>query len=187
MRRVLSVAAWVLLGYGALCAYVYFVQDRMLFYPVNNHPAAVSQLRSWAFEVPGEFPVSGWLIPTANPNAAPLVFYFGGNAEDVSATALELRRQLSANLVVTNYRGYGGGRGAPSEAAIVKDACRVYDEVVDTAAHNGRIIAIGRSLGSGVAVQLAAARRIDALALVTPFDSIRNVASGANNSNFVTH
>ena len=75
-----------------------------------------------------------------------------------------------------NYRGYGASGGSPSETALFADALLVYDTLVDTTPHNGHIAAIGRSLGSGVAVHLAAQRKVDALVLVTPYDSIRNVA-----------
>jgi pimeloyl-ACP methyl ester carboxylesterase len=77
-------------------------------------------------------------------------------------------------VYLVNYRGYGGSTGRPSEAALLSDAVATYDWV---AARHDRIAVVGRSLGSGVAVALAAQRPVDRLVLVTPFDSIANVAA----------
>ncbi len=120
--------------------------------------------------------LSGWVIPARDPESAPLVFYFGGNGEDVSVTGLDIRVNADANFVLMNYRGYGTSEGAPSESALFADALFTYDTLTAATPHNGKIVAFGRSLGFGVAVYLSAQRRIDALVLVTPYDSIRNVA-----------
>ena len=92
---------------------------------------------------------------------APLVLYFGGNAEEVSWMLDELpRRDTGAAWLLIDYRGYGASDGAPSEQALTSDALAWYDRF---AATNARIVAFGRSLGSGVAVRLAAERRLDAV------------------------
>ena len=68
-----------------------------------------------------------------------------------------------------NYRGYGGSTGAPSEKALVSDALAVWDWA---RAEHSEVAVVGRSLGSSVAVQLAAARSVSLVVLVTPFDSL---------------
>ena len=70
--------------------------------------------------------------------------------------------------------GYLGSSGKPTEPALVADALALFDRV-----HNehSEVVLIGRSLGSGVAVQLAALRPVSRLVLVTPFDSLRELAS----------
>ena len=107
-----------------------------------------------------------------------LVLYFGGNAEEVSwmldAVAVETP---DVSWLLADYRGYGQSGGRPSEKALVADALALYDYAarlpgVDTK----RIHAFGRSLGSGVAVALAAERPLAGLVLVTPFDSLAAVA-----------
>jgi hypothetical protein len=80
-------------------------------------------------------------------------------------------------LLAVNYRGYGGNAGKPSEQAFFADALAVYDWAAsrsDVAPE--RIVAIGRSIGSGVAVYLAAQRLLCGVVLVTPYDSLRAVA-----------
>jgi hypothetical protein len=74
-----------------------------------------------------------------------------------------------------NYRGYGGSTGKPSETAIIADALALFDRVhLD----HPRIIVIGRSLGSGVAIQIASERPVERLVLVTPYDSLLTIAAG---------
>jgi uncharacterized protein len=106
------------------------------------------------------------------------MLYFGGNAEEVSWMLEVVRAQTpSASWLLMDYRGYGLSDGAPSEKALVADALALYDHAsglpgVDA----GRIYAFGRSLGSGVAVALAAQRRLAGLILATPYDSLAAVA-----------
>jgi pimeloyl-ACP methyl ester carboxylesterase len=105
---------------------------------------------------------------------APLVLYFGGNAEEVSwmVEQLAYRKTKTAWLLV-DYRGYGASGGAPSEEALTNDALAWYDFAAKEAK---RIYAFGRSLGSGVATHLASERRVEGVILVTPYDSMTAVA-----------
>ena len=81
------------------------------------------------------------------------------------------------SVAALNYRGYGRSEGAPSEAAISADALLVYDRLAGREDIDAeRIVVFGRSLGSGVAVPLAARRPVHAVILVSPFDSLRRIA-----------
>ncbi len=174
-----TAAVVAVVGYGLLCLLMFLLQERLLFFPRANDPYSSARLEAHVTRVslPGGERV-GWVLPAARPGDKPLVFYFGGNAEDAAVAALELRQRLDANLVVFNYAGYGASAGAPAESTLIADALAVHDALVASVVHNGTVLAIGRSLGSGVAVQLAARRPLDALALITPYDSIRAVAAG---------
>lgn len=113
----------------------------------------------------------GWLL---NPDRHRALLYFGGNAERVEDNLADLARWFPDHAVhVLAYRGYGASDGSPTESALVADAVALFDR-----AAQGRdsVTVIGRSLGSGVAVQLAVRRPVDRLVLVTPFDSIAAVA-----------
>jgi hypothetical protein len=107
-----------------------------------------------------------------------LVLYFGGNAEEVSWMLDVVRAQTpSTSWLLMDYRGYGRSEGSPSEKALVADALALYDHAVRLpGADAKRIYAFGRSLGSGVAVALAAERPLAGLVLATPFDSLAAVA-----------
>jgi pimeloyl-ACP methyl ester carboxylesterase len=84
-------------------------------------------------------------------------------------------RDLSrSRLYLLHYPGYGGAAGRPSETALVADALALFDQV---AARHPRVTVIGRSLGSGVAIQVASARPVERLVLVTPYDSLMEIAT----------
>jgi uncharacterized protein len=102
-----------------------------------------------------------------------LIMYFGGNAEEVSWMLDEAaRRTPGLGWLLIDYRGYGSSGGSPSEKSLVEDALRWYDQM---SSQYKQIYTFGRSLGSGVAVQLAAQRPIAGVILVAPFDSLVEV------------
>lgn len=110
--------------------------------------------------------------PHAGPNA---LVYFGGNAEDVALSPPGLAAAFPDHaLYLLHYRGYGGSAGTPSEAALFMDSVALFDLV--QRAH-GSVVAVGRSLGSGVAVHLASVRPVTRLVLATPCDSIEAIAA----------
>lgn len=167
----------VLLGaaYGVVCILVYAAQERLLFFPRANDPGASNRLLDsrWSTQRDG-VTLSGWRISHPSGSNAPLVLYFGGNAQDVSLMAANDAH--AANYLYVNYRGYGVSEGTASVSDLKADALHVYDAAVSELPHNGNVLAHGRSLGSGVAVHLAAHRPVAALILVTPYDSIRELA-----------
>ncbi len=116
----------------------------------------------------------GWVVNRGRPDP---VLYFGGNAERIETHRDAFARLLPGRSVyLVAYRGYGASTGTPSEATLVADALAVFDEV--QRGHPGqRIAVIGRSLGSGIASQVAAQRPVERLALVTPFDSMVGAAA----------
>lgn len=122
--------------------------------------------------------LAGWLMTPEGPGPHPAVVYFGGRSEEVSWVARDAGRMFPGMAVLAvNYRGYGGSHGQPGEALLVDDGRMLFDwlagrEQVDPA----RIALVGRSLGSGVAVQVAQARRAHSMVLITPYDSILAIA-----------
>ena len=122
----------------------------------------------------------GWL---KHPSAArggerfPLVIVFGGVARETSWMLGWGDKPPGWGWLMVNYRGYGLSGGVPTEQAVVDDAKLIYDYAasrpdVDPA----RIVVLGRSLGSYVAVTLASSRPLAGVILATPFDSIAAVA-----------
>jgi uncharacterized protein len=102
------------------------------------------------------------------------ILYFGGNAESVVANASGFKNIFSNHTVyLLNYRGYGGSTGSPTEAALYSDALFLYDEIFN---RFDSVSVIGRSLGTGVATYLASTRAINKMILITPYDSIQNIA-----------
>jgi pimeloyl-ACP methyl ester carboxylesterase len=106
----------------------------------------------------------------------PLLLGFGGNAWDADATALYLHGVLpDFDVVAFHYRGYKPSTGRSSAAALVADAPVIFDHVQQVLGPN-RVVAVGFSIGSGVAAYLAQQRPVAGLILVTPFDSLEALA-----------
>jgi pimeloyl-ACP methyl ester carboxylesterase len=155
--------------YALACLGLFLGQRSFIYYPppVASLPAPVTT----SLAVPGavlkisERPLAG----------ARALIYLGGNAEDVSASLPTLARAFPGHaLYLMHYRGYAGSTGEPSEQALVDDAVLLFDRV---AAAHPEVAVVGRSLGSGVALQLASRRPVNRLVLVTPFDSIADLAA----------
>jgi hypothetical protein len=154
--------------YGLMCGLLYVKQRGMLYFPTAEVERA--ETRSFWFER-ADARLKIWQLNAG----APAILYFGGNAESVDGNIDAFRTWFAGYTVyLVNYRGYGGSSGQPTESALVGDALALFDHL---SGEHSRIHVIGRSLGSGVAVQLAAQRPVGRLVLITPFDSIENVAS----------
>jgi uncharacterized protein len=184
LRTLLIFAALAALIYAALSLALFFAQRSFIYYP---QPKSVPDLNPpLILNDDGE----RVLVSTGAPNdsnapsaaaeapagaLAGAIIYFGGNAEDVRHSLPGLATAFPDRaLYAMNYRGYGGSTGKPSEAALIADARVLFDRVH---ADHPKIIVIGRSLGSGVAVHLASERQVERLILVTPYDSIANLAA----------
>jgi pimeloyl-ACP methyl ester carboxylesterase len=86
-----------------------------------------------------------------------------------------IEKAPGVSWLLVSYRGYGGSEGSPSEATLTADAMRWHDYAAKDL-KPPRVFAFGRSLGSGVAVKLAAARPLAGVVLITPYDSMVEVA-----------
>jgi len=121
--------------------------------------------------------LKGVLIPPDEEQAVrTLVLGFGGNAWNGQDVAEYLHELFPEEVIAAfHYRGYAPSSGSPSAEALISDAPLVFDAVVEKVKPK-RTIAVGFSIGSGIAAHLAAARKLDGLILVTPFDSLKAVA-----------
>jgi pimeloyl-ACP methyl ester carboxylesterase len=162
---VLVVAAFVYLG---ACAALYFFQRSLIYFP---QPSSLGRSSQMVLPVDGaELRVS--VRPHTGPNA---LIYFGGNAEDVSASLPSLSTTFPEHAIfLMHYRGYGGSSGAPSEQALQADALKLFDKIH---AEHPNIVVVGRSLGCGIAIRLAVQRPVSRLVLVTPWDSLQDLAA----------
>jgi uncharacterized protein len=108
-----------------------------------------------------------------------LILGFGGNAwnaQDVATYLHEVYPQC--HVLVFHYRGYRPSTGTPSAKALLADAPLVFDTAVERVKPD-RVAVAGFSIGSGIAASLAGQRSADGMILVTPFDSLKKVASEA--------
>lgn len=167
-RAVLTFLLTIVLAYGALCLVLFLLQRSLIYFPTPR--TLVSSAADLTLSVEGAI-----LRLTVRPrDGAKALIYFGGNAEDVSYNLESFARTFPNHAIyLMHYRGYGGSTGKPSEAALHADAEALYERVRE---EHAEIVVVGRSLGSGIAIRLAASRPVARLVLVTPYDSIVRIA-----------
>lgn len=166
---------WVLLLFGLIyagfCGYLYVAQRSFIYFPVpETRNGVANDLR---LDVRGAT-LQIWQLQDEKQEA---LIYFGGNAEDVSQNIQQFVGLFPEKAIyLVNYRGYGASTGTPTEATLFEDASTIYEHVSQL--HSG-ISIVGRSLGSGVAISLAAKKIPERLVLITPFDSIVKLAQSS--------
>jgi pimeloyl-ACP methyl ester carboxylesterase len=167
MRRVLSSLLVVaVLAYAAACAALFFFQRSLLYFPQAAH------VETPLLPIDGRPGVVASHRALAGPQA---VLYFGGNGEDVTQNFAPLAQAFPQHAIyLMHYRGYGRSTGKPTEADIAADALALFDQVQR---QHPQVTVIGRSLGSGVATRLASQRPAARLVLITPYDSIEDIAA----------
>ncbi len=101
-----------------------------------------------------------------------LVIVYGGVGQEVSEYVASAHAAAGWGWLTINYRGFGLSEGSPSERAVLDDAKRIYDwALARPDIDSANIVVLGRSLGTYVAIAVAAARKVRAAILATPFDS----------------
>jgi pimeloyl-ACP methyl ester carboxylesterase len=166
MATVLLIAAF---AYAALCATLFVFQRSLLYFP---QPSSLGD-RDTTFALPT--PEARVLVSVRAHGGERAVVYFGGNGEDVTRSLPGIEAAFPDRaLYLLHYRGYGGSTGAPTEPALLADALALFDIAH---AEHPEVVVIGRSLGSGLAVHVAAVRPASRLVLVTPYDSLMEIAA----------
>ncbi len=115
----------------------------------------------------------GWFVP--GEEGKPVVLFFHGNAGNISHRLdnIRLLHKLGVAVLIFDYRGFGKSQGTPSEAGLTRDALAALDWLHNQDWENDQIVYFGRSLGAGVAVNLADRQKPAKLILETPFTSVR--------------
>ena len=170
----------VCLGYLGALAVLFFAQ-RSFIYPIpqttrtSPEAAGFAEAEEHLLTAEDGAKIILWHVP-AKPGRH-VVLYFHGNGE-VLAWLVPRFRAITADgtgLVAMSDRGYGGSTGSPSEAVLLRDAAAAY-AFARTRYDADSIVAWGFSLGSGVAVALAADHQLGGLILEAPYTSITDLA-----------
>ena len=167
-------------GYAAIVALMYVTQRSLLYFPdkTRTRPATVglTQAEEVVLKTADGHEVIAWHV--APREDKPVVLYFQGNGGGLNLRAERFRKLTSdgTGLIALSYRGYGGSSGRPTEAGLIADAMAAYDFAAGRYPAD-RIVLWGESLGTGVAVALAAERPVARVVLESPFPSIMEVAS----------
>jgi len=176
-RIALSASAAAIGGIAAYWALLAARQGHILF-NVRKLPVVhlSDDFSTYSHTVPGGM-VRGYVYhPQGEDALQDLFIYFAGRGEDVRATAQALHWLPEGfGFAAVNYRGVADSEGHPSEIASVADAIQFANHL-RKAFPQARLHVVGRSLGTGVAIQLVAQQDFSSLQLVTPYDSMLEVA-----------
>ena len=178
MRRVATLAVVVV----AVLVMLWTLQRRLIYFPFGDVPPPVhvglAAAEAVSFTTGDGLTLAGWFVPAASPAGGATIVIFNGNGGNRAMRA-PLAAALAQRHVASflfDYRGYGGNPGSPSEAGLALDAQAARQYVASRRdVRPERIAYFGESLGTAVAVRLAAVNPPAALVLRSPFTSLTDV------------
>jgi uncharacterized protein len=169
------------LAWAALTAALWWGQERLLFHPeplpADTRLAVEPDVHERFVAVPG---ARLSVLELRLPAPRGVVFFLHGNAGNLQSwfTDTDFYRSAGFDLVMPDYRGYGKSTGRiESEAQLHADMAAVWQGVAPRYAGK-RVVIYGRSIGTGLAAELAAAVQPDLTVLVSPYASIAGLARG---------
>jgi hypothetical protein len=169
-----------LAAYGVVVGGLYVFQRHLLYLPGVGCPAlgdlAALGVREITLKTVDGLSLLSWYLPPRDGH--PVITYLHGNGGHIGYRADRLRwfARNGYGVLMVEYRGYGGNPGTPSEAGLVADGAAALDFLDGEGIVPNRLVIYGESLGSGVAVLLAAQREVASLILEAPLTSVAEVA-----------
>jgi fermentation-respiration switch protein FrsA (DUF1100 family) len=162
---------------------LWFMQDTMLYHrsagaPMLNDPALLPKREIVCLTTADGLNLRSWYFKPARADM-PTVVFFHGNAGDVGNHLPFAKFLIEAGygLLALEYRGYGGNPGTPREAGLIADGRAAFAFLNAQGVPDSGIVLYGESLGTGIAVPLAAEHQVRALILRSPYTSIAEVAA----------
>ena len=183
IRTVWQVIRILLVAYAGIVAIGYFLQHNFVW-PMSveeavDRPVPPSARLVWMGE--GDNAVEGWFYAAANASPdepAPALMFFHGNNEviDHCLEFAETYTKYGISVLLVEYRGFGRSGGALNQTSIRSDMTGFYDWLVkQPGVDASRIIFHGRSIGGGVASDLANVRQPAAMILTSTFTSMESM------------
>jgi uncharacterized protein len=175
----MKVILTLLIVYVCICVLLYFLQERLIFFPEKTPRDRVyrfsDNFEELYFTTPDQLSLHGVLFKARQSKG--LIFYLHGNAGSIESwgDAATVYTSLGYDVFMLDYRGYGKSEGSvTSEQQLHDDVNLVFNQLTSRYAEN-RIVILGYSIGTGPAVKLAAERRAKLLILQAPFYSFESV------------
>ena len=178
----LSLTAVIVSTYLILFMLVYLFQDTIanqtssFFQPkrISAETAAAlitADVLPLDLTTPDDLHLHGWLVRNSTAEKTPLLIYFGGSGSEASEVIPFAKELDGWSVALVNYRGFGLSEGTPTHANVLADALFIYDLlVIHQDIDSDRVVAMGYSLGTGVAVYLSEQRPTIGTILVSPYD-----------------
>ncbi len=183
IKAVLYFLAAVFCLYMVLLLCMYLLQSRLVYFPEKEFVATPGEIgldfEVVSFSARDGTELSGWLVPS--PDARGIAILCNGNAGNISHRLLSIKifHQLSLDVFIFDYRGYGNSKGRPNEQGTWLDAEGAWDYVVNQRSYDpARIVVFGESLGGSIAARLASQHRPAGLIVQSTFTSLPDVAAG---------
>jgi fermentation-respiration switch protein FrsA (DUF1100 family) len=170
----------VLVGYVGVAAVLYFAQRAMMYLPdtARTSPTAVGlpAAEEVILDTADGERLIAWHVPPRGDK--PVVVYFHGNGASLAVRGARFNTLTrdGTGLLALSYRGFGGSTGHPSEAGLLRDAAAAY-RFAAARYKPDRIVLWGESLGTAVAVAVAAEQPVGRVILESPFTSTADVAA----------
>jgi fermentation-respiration switch protein FrsA (DUF1100 family) len=182
MSMLFKIVLTAAIAYAGLVLAAWLGQRRLMYFPdpsrISPAVAGLTGVEEHLLDVPDGTRLVTW--QAAPRPGQPTLLYFHGNAGGLINRAGRFARYqgLGYGLMAMSYRGYSGSTGSPSERANIDDAILAYEALRQRGVAAENIVVYGESLGSGVAVALAAQRKVGAVVLDAPYTSIVDIAAG---------
>ncbi len=156
---------------------LYLSQDRLLF-PAPNPGDTSLPAGAETFETKSSDGAVLRHVRLANADNSPKLIFFHGNG---SLAAFEIQRGMALwrsgfDVLLAEYRGYGGSTGVPSAKHLLSDGLETYDQFVGRS-QSGKVFLYAHSLGAGVATHIANRRSVDGIVLEAPYASLAAIAA----------
>jgi hypothetical protein len=175
---------WLAGGYLGVIVVLMLLENTLLYHPYDASPGnwvpppAAQTVEDVWVETANGTRIHGWWFPC--PGASGALLYAHGNAGNLSwrgQAAVALKEALGESVLLFDYPGYGKSGGSVSEAGCYAAADAMYDWLTATRKIPAKhVILFGKSLGGGIATDLAVRRPHRALVLVKSFTSIPDMA-----------
>lgn len=172
---IIKIIVGLILVYAGAVLWMWVRQESFLFLCNQRDPLPEFERDRWDQQING-VTLQGWFL---DKGADKTLIYYGGNAEDLTGLCEVFFQSLeNVNILLVNYRGYGQSEGKPGEKELVADAIAILDRFCEEKQVSASsIYLMGRSIGTGISTQVAAARpEVAGVILVTPYESIAAIA-----------
>jgi len=180
MTTLKSIFVIALAAYLGIVGLMYFAQRVLMYFPDRNRTAPADaefpQAQEVTLKSADRTDVIAWTVPPSP--GKPVVIYFHGNGGSLQHRVPRFKPLIAdgTGLVALSYRGYGGSQGSPGEIGMIEDGKAAYD-FARKQYPEARIVLWGESLGTGVAVALAAEKPVGRMILQSPFTSTADIAA----------
>jgi uncharacterized protein len=180
MTALIAILAVLLFVYVGLAAMLYFTQRSMMYFPETIHTspaqAGLPEAEEISLTAADGVHIVGWHV--APHDGQPVILYLHGNGGALRYRVERFHRLIKegVGLVAIEYRGFGGSEGSPSEAGLFADAEAAYAFAAGRYRPD-QLVLWGESLGTGLAVYLAAEKPVGRVILEAPFTSTAAVAA----------